>query len=165
MSEQRLSRPLLFLVVLAATAVGIFAATPGGASPPNASTGVFVGRRLDSGSCRRHRHDHLVEPFLVVGKRALGGPHAFRVQGLCQSNSAMARRCGGTWTTGRANSPHPPDSVAGTIPVIIASSITKDGNTITGNIVGLGTVTTDPGYGPNPGHPGTGTIDVNSCGE
>ena len=49
--------------------------------------------------------------------------------------------------------------------VLIAGSITKSGNTISGNIVGFGTVATNPGYESNPGHPGTGTIVVNSCGE
>ena len=73
--------------------------------------------------------------------------------------------CGGTWTTGPGNSPHPPVSVDGTIPVIISSAITKNGDTISGNIVGFGTVATNPGYGPNPGHPGTGTIVASSCSE
>ena len=90
-------------------------------------------------------------------------PSAFKGYAVEFSNGGPA--CGGTWTTGPGNSPHPPDSVGATIPVIIASSITKSGSTISGNIVGFGTVATNPGYESNPGHPGTGTIVVNSCGE
>ena len=49
--------------------------------------------------------------------------------------------------------------------MIITSSVAATADTITGNIVGFGTVATDPGYGPSPGHRGTGTIVTNSCGE
>ena len=165
MSEQRLARPLSLLVVLTAVTVGIFAAAPGGASPPNDSTGVFVVGDVTAEAAAATdtitwwSHSWWLENTLS------GGPAPSAFKGYAVDFSTGTPACGGTWTTGPGNSPHPPDAVAGTIPVIVASSITKDGSTISGDIVGLGTVSTDPGYGPNPGHPGTGTIVVSSCGE
>ena len=47
--------------------------------------------------------------------------------------------------------------------VIVSSHITKKGAVISGDIVHIVQVTTRPGYGPNPGHPGTGTIVTQLC--
>ena len=73
--------------------------------------------------------------------------------------------CGQTWTTRPGNSPHPPATVpAGTVmAVIVSSHITKNGPVISGDIVHIVQVRTNPGYGPNPGHPGTGTIVGQLC--
>jgi hypothetical protein len=71
--------------------------------------------------------------------------------------------CGQTWTTRPGNSPHPPKTVPGMMAVIVASHITKQGPVISGDIVHIVMVRTNPGYGPNPGHPGTGTIVRQLC--
>jgi hypothetical protein len=42
--------------------------------------------------------------------------------------------------------------------VLVASAANKAGNTISGNTVRIVVVQVNPGYGPNPGSPGTGTI-------
>jgi hypothetical protein len=42
--------------------------------------------------------------------------------------------------------------------VIVSSNIKKSGSTISGNIVEIVIVKTNPGYGPDPGHAGTGTV-------
>ena len=42
--------------------------------------------------------------------------------------------------------------------VIVSSSVTKVGRSISGNDVHVVVVKTNPGYGPQPGKPGTGTI-------
>jgi hypothetical protein len=42
--------------------------------------------------------------------------------------------------------------------VVVSDSITKSGSTITGTVKQIVVVKTDPGYGPAPGHAGTGTI-------
>ena len=47
--------------------------------------------------------------------------------------------------------------------MIVASSITKTGSTIGGDVVGIVTVRTNPGYEPNPGHEGTGTVVATVC--
>jgi len=71
--------------------------------------------------------------------------------------------CGQTWTTRPGNSPHPPKTVPAVMAVIVASHITKSGPVISGDIVHIVLVRTNPGYGPNPGHPGTGTIVGQLC--
>jgi hypothetical protein len=47
--------------------------------------------------------------------------------------------------------------------VAVSSSILKNGSVISGNIISIVVVVTDPGYAPNPGHPGTGTIIATYC--
>ena len=70
--------------------------------------------------------------------------------------------CSGTFTTGPGNSVDPPASVAGQIQVLVVNSVTKSGNVISGTFDDIDTVTTDPGYGPNPGHAGSGTV-IGDC--
>lgn len=86
-------------------------------------------------------------------------PAAFK--GFELSNPAPA--CGQTWTTRPGNSPPPPATVPAVMGVIVSSHITQKGSTISGNIVHIVVVRTDPGYGPNPGHAGTGTIIATIC--
>jgi hypothetical protein len=71
--------------------------------------------------------------------------------------------CGQTWTTRPGNSPHPPKTVPAVMAVIVASHIMKRGPVVSGDIVHIILVRTNPGYGPNPGHPGTGTILAQLC--
>lgn len=67
------------------------------------------------------------------------------------------------WTTDPGNSSGPPDSIPPYMAVIVSSSISKSGSTISGNTVHMVVVKTDPGYAPNPGHPGTGTVVAVIC--
>ena len=68
-------------------------------------------------------------------------------------------QCGTNWTTDPGNSTPPP---AGALPsymaVVVSSNITKSGKSITGNDIHIVVVHINNGYGPNPGHSGTGTI-------
>jgi hypothetical protein len=66
--------------------------------------------------------------------------------------------CGQSWTTDPGNSSHPPETLSGTVPMIVSSLITKDGPVITGDTAEVVLVQVDPGYAGNPGHPGTGTV-------
>ncbi|HEY6149797.1 MAG TPA: DUF11 domain-containing protein [Gaiellaceae bacterium] len=72
--------------------------------------------------------------------------------------------CGTNWTAPPGNSGHPP---AGPLPefmaVIVSSLITKSGSTIHGDTVHMVVVHTNPGYGPDPGHPGTGQVVAEIC--
>lgn len=72
--------------------------------------------------------------------------------------------CGATWSTEPGNSPPPP---AGPLPafiaVIVSSSISKSGSTISGNTVHEVIVRTNAGYAPDPGHAGTGTVVATIC--
>jgi len=72
--------------------------------------------------------------------------------------------CGVSWSTDPGNSTPPP---TGPLPafmaVIVSSSISKSGSTISGNTVHIVIVKTNPGYAPNPGHAGTGTVVAVVC--
>jgi len=71
--------------------------------------------------------------------------------------------CGQTWTTRPGNSSKPPKSVPGVMAVIVSSHITKSGPVISGDIVHIILVKTNPGYAANPGHLGMGTIVSQVC--
>lgn len=66
--------------------------------------------------------------------------------------------CALPWATRPGNSSVPPDAVAPLIPVLVATEIGKDGPLISGDAVNVALVAVDPGYGPAPGHAGTGTV-------
>ena len=67
--------------------------------------------------------------------------------------------CGGAWTTDPGNSSDPPiGPLPPFIDVLVSSTITKSGRIISGDTTEVVSVATDPGYGPNPGHAGTGTV-------
>ncbi len=75
-----------------------------------------------------------------------------------------ANVCSGTWTSRGGNSVPPPGSVPSYMGVIVAGNITKSGPVVTGDYAKIVVVKTDPGYSPNPGHAGTGTIVATFCG-
>jgi hypothetical protein len=79
-------------------------------------------------------------------------------------NNPATISCGVGWTARAGNSTPPP---AGPLPaymaVIVSSSITKSGSTISGNTLHMVVVKTNPGYAPNPGHAGTGTVVAQIC--
>jgi hypothetical protein len=47
--------------------------------------------------------------------------------------------------------------------VAVSSSISTNGSVISGNLISIIVVVTNPGYGPNPGYSGTGTIVATYC--
>jgi hypothetical protein len=47
--------------------------------------------------------------------------------------------------------------------VVVASSVTKSGDVISGNSIHIVVVKVNPGYAPTPDHPGTGTIVATFC--
>jgi hypothetical protein len=47
--------------------------------------------------------------------------------------------------------------------VLVSSSVQKNGSTISGNITKVIIVRTNPGYGPSPGHAGTGQVVAILC--
>jgi hypothetical protein len=98
----------------------------------------------------------------VNGMSGGPGPNAFK--GFAGSPSPTPPACGGTWTSRPGNSTPPVDAVPSYMGVLVASGVAKDGSTISGNIVKIVVVLTDAGYGPSPGHPGTGRIVATYCG-
>jgi hypothetical protein len=79
-------------------------------------------------------------------------------------DSATAPACGANWSTDPGNSTPPP---SGPLPsymgVIASSSITQHGSVISGDTPQIMVVKTDPGYQPDPGHAGTGTVVAKVC--
>lgn len=91
-----------------------------------------------------------------------GGPAPASFKGFANTPSTPPP-CGTGWSTGPGNSSGPPSSVPAFMAVIVSSSISKSGSTISGNTPHVVVVRTDPGYAPNPGHAGTGTVVAVVC--
>lgn len=78
-------------------------------------------------------------------------------------DSAAQPTCGGTWSTTPGNSTTPPATLPQYMAVIIAHSIQQNGNVLSGDIKQIVIVRTNSGYGPSPGHPGTGKVVAVIC--
>jgi HYR domain/Beta-propeller repeat/Thrombospondin type 3 repeat len=86
-------------------------------------------------------------------------PNAFK--GFEDGNDSPT--CGGTWTSRPGNSSNPPATIPQYLGVIVSSSIHQNGSVISGDIKKIIIVKTNPGYGPSPGHPGTGQVVAIFC--
>jgi hypothetical protein len=72
--------------------------------------------------------------------------------------------CGtATWNTTGGTSPPPAGGVPNLMRVIVTSKVGKAGSGISGNIVHIVIVKTNPGYSPNSGGIGTGTVVDTVC--
>jgi hypothetical protein len=72
--------------------------------------------------------------------------------------------CGPGWSADPGNSTPPPNGpLPADMGVIVTSKATKSGSQISGNTVHIVVVKVDPGYQPNPGHAGTGTVEAQVC--
>jgi hypothetical protein len=91
-----------------------------------------------------------------------GGPAPASFKGFEDQPSRPA--CAQNWTTDPGNSTPPP---SGPLPaymaVIVSSSISQSGSTISGDTPSVVVVKTDAGYAPDPGHPGTGVVIAKIC--
>jgi hypothetical protein len=92
-----------------------------------------------------------------------GGPAPSAFKGFAENTTPDPAFCGGSWTSGVGGSSVPPATLPSTIRVIVASSITRSGSTISGNIPQMAVINVDPGYQPDPDHPGTGTVISVDC--
>jgi len=92
---------------------------------------------------------------LSGGLTGSGGPS---FKGFASSTSTAPPTVGGSWTTGPGDSSNPPATIPAYMGVIVSSSATKSGPTISGNIPHLVIVKTNPGYANSPGNAGTGTV-------
>ena len=92
-----------------------------------------------------------------------GGPAPASFKGFANTLSSTPPSCGGSWSTSPGNSSGPPASVPSFMAVISSSTVTKSGSNITGDIPEIVIVHTAPGYAPDPGHPGTGTVAAVLC--
>jgi len=97
-----------------------------------------------------------------AGNNVLSGgaaPSAFK--GFAMSSQPLD--CGSQWTTAPGNSSDPQSSISDFMYVVVASSVTKTGSDISGNVVHVVIVQTEPGYAGNPGHPGFGKVVAQIC--
>jgi hypothetical protein len=94
-----------------------------------------------------------------------GGPVTTSFKGFAgELTPSSPPACGGTWTTRPGNSPPPVGGIPSYMGVLVPSTITASGSTISGNTVKIVVVKTNPGYSPSPGHNGTGTYVATYCG-
>jgi hypothetical protein len=89
-------------------------------------------------------------------------PNSFK--GFASTISTNPPVCGDTWTSRPGNSSGPPDSPLPLyMGVVVSSTISKSGPSISGDVPKIVVVTTNPGYEGNPGHHGTGTVVAVYC--
>lgn len=91
-----------------------------------------------------------------------GGPAPSSFKGFADQ-TGRAPACGGIWTSAPGNSSNPPASIPAYMAVVVSSAISKSGSTISGDIQQIVVIKTNPGYAPDPGHAGTGTIVATVC--
>ena len=77
--------------------------------------------------------------------------------------STAPQACGGNWSSGPGNSQGPPATVPSYMGVIVSSKVSQSGSTMAGDVPMIVVVKTGPGYGPAPGHAGTGTVVAVYC--
>lgn len=90
-----------------------------------------------------------------------GGPGPSAFKGF--ENGLEQPACGGSWTSRPGNSSNPPSTIPEYMAVIVAGSVRQDGSVISGDVKKIVVVRTNPGYGPSPGHPGTGQVVAVLC--
>jgi hypothetical protein len=95
----------------------------------------------------------------------IAAPNAFKgfANGVSLPTSSPPVTCGSGWTSSGGNSSGPPATLPAYMGMLITGSVQKDGPVVSGNTVSIVVVTPLPGYGPSPGHPGTGVIVATFC--
>jgi len=92
-----------------------------------------------------------------------GGEAPSSFKGYANNLSLLPPVCGITWTSSPGNSSHPPATVPSYMGVLVSSVVSRSGSTLSGNAVRIAVIQTDPGYLPNPGGTGTGTVVAEYC--
>lgn len=92
-----------------------------------------------------------------------GGEAPSSFKGFAATLSAEPPNCGITWVTRPGNSSKPPATLPSYMGVLVSTRVTKSGSEISGDLLSIVVITTDGGYGPNPGHAGTGTVVAQFC--
>ncbi len=84
------------------------------------------------------------------------GPSPAAFKGFAGSTGTPV--CGRTWSARPGNSSKPPAILPSYMAVIVSGSDSQSGPVISGSSDHVVIVKTNPGYEPNPGHAGTGTV-------
>jgi hypothetical protein len=101
----------------------------------------------------------LWSPMWAKSNKLSGGPAPSSLEGFAALLSSSPPAAGGTWTTTPGQSASPPSSVPTYMAVIVASTVSKSASTVlSGPDVAIAVVRVQPGYSPNTGTPGVGTV-------
>lgn len=92
-----------------------------------------------------------------------GGNAPDSFKGFASAISTNAPVCGDTWTSRPGNSSGPPATLPSFMGVVVSTTVSKSGPTLSGNVPEIVVVQTNPGYAPDPGHPGTGSVIAVYC--
>jgi len=99
----------------------------------------------------------------AIRNRLTGGPAPDAFKGFAATTTEPPT-CGSTWTSRPGNSSRPPDPpLPSFMGVVVSTATRKSGPKISGNVYKIVVVTPFPGYEPNPGHHGTGTVVATFC--
>jgi hypothetical protein len=139
--------------------------------PSSASANTLVFAFLDHGSFVLGDQTAVVGPNTVTFWSATwsnqnvlsGGSAPSSFKGFASAVNTNPPVCGDTWTTTPGGSSKPPATLPPFMGVVVSSTINKSGSTISGNVPKIVVVSTNPGYAPDPGHPGTGTVLAVYC--
>ncbi len=119
---------------------------PGGGSFVIGNNNAILGNTVNFWGSQWAKHNSLT-----------GGPAPRSFKGF--ADQPLAPACGQRWTAEPGNSTPPPHGpLPSLMAVIVTSAATKLGPELSGDIVAIAVVKTDPGYAPNPGHAATGTV-------
>jgi hypothetical protein len=92
-----------------------------------------------------------------------GGTAPPDFKGFAASLSSEPPRCGISWTSRPGDSSNPPAVVPAYMGVFVSPAVAQSGSTLSGSVPRIVVMKTDPGYVPDPGHPGTGTVVAQVC--
>jgi hypothetical protein len=130
--------------------------------PPTTARGAFVIGDISAGSPTIGHAVYFWGSQWAKQNSLSGGSAPSAMKGFADSSTPNLT-CGATFSTAPGDSSAPPPSLPSQIDVIVSSEVTKNGSTISGTITHIVVVQVNPGYGPTPGHRGTGTIIGTVC--
>jgi hypothetical protein len=154
--NQQLWRARRLGLGLAAAALGSLALASGAGARPFSTQGSFVigDQNANVGSVVTFWGAQWWKDNSLSGGLA---PASFK--GFADTATAV---CGEQWTTRPGDSSFPPAvppaNADGLVPMVVSTHVTKSGPVISGDTQKVVLVDVAPGYGPDPGHPGTGTV-------
>jgi hypothetical protein len=142
------------LALVAAVAAGASLSLAGSAlaDRPASTQGMFV---IGDQSAQLDAHVTFWGARWWTDNDLSGGPAPASFKGFADD---VDPACAAPWTTLPGDSSFPPTATGDVISVLVATRIDKSGRVISGDSPQLALVAVDPGYGPAPGHPGTGTV-------
>src|SRR5262245_28370994 len=145
---RRAARLALAAVVAAIASLSL--AGSASADRPASTQGMFV---IGDQSARLDAHVTFWGAQWWMDNELSGGPAPGSFKGFADD---IDPACTTPWTTRPGDSSFPPVATGDAISVLVATRIDKSGRVISGDSPQLALVAVDPGYGPAPGHPGTG---------